>query len=423
MSHFITILFGTPPIQLRHAARLVEVARLAGSRMTCVAPVGVELPCVEHVARFSPSVGIMEGGDAGVAEIHEIIGRLSREGPIGGIFPVTEDHVEVAAQCCEDFDIPGLRPAQALCFRHKPTMMARASALGVRVERGLMPLNIAQLKAFVAEVGFPVVLKPVDGCGGVDTFRLENQEQLEEVWARLGNGARRFRAERFNPGRQYHVDMILSRGKAVFVALSEYLKPLLQPCDAPIVGSVVRSDKWSPAEETMVAECERVSVGLGLATGIVHAEFFIHDGVVTLIEVASRPIGAFGVQLYEASHGIDLVQEWGRCVMSPGHRPTPRWSKVAAAQYIIPPQSGVLSALPDVEALLEREGVVDAVVVRRVGDRLTSKQRHLMENAIGYVIVEGPTKEVALKRLAMAVDGFKYSVKAQGVQSQVELPT
>jgi biotin carboxylase len=101
-----------------------------------------------------------------------------RHGQPHRIVGILEPLMVQMAQARERFGVKGTTAKTAELFRDKATMKDALRAAGLPVARHRLVTSDGDARAFAAEVGFPMVLKPPAGMGAKATFRVSSEEAL-----------------------------------------------------------------------------------------------------------------------------------------------------------------------------------------------------------------------------------------------------
>ena len=110
-------------------------------------------------------------------------------GKIDWIESNNEYWLEMDAQLRTDFNInTGAKNDFIERIKYKSKMKESYIAAGVPVARHHMVSTLAAARAFIKEVGYPVIVKPDNGCGAEATYKLRNFTELKKV---LRRGTRR----------------------------------------------------------------------------------------------------------------------------------------------------------------------------------------------------------------------------------------
>ncbi|MEW2577306.1 hypothetical protein [Streptomyces syringium] len=277
-------------------------------------------------------------------------------------------------------------PRSAAATRDKRLMKLRAAEAGWRHARFRSlptagPTETDPLP-LVAELGLPLVVKPVTGMGTLSTAKAESVDELRTLLAGRALApelhSRQLLVEEFVAGREYHVDAVWRDAEPWFLCISRYLEPRLSLAGAGRRnGAVIVPRDDDPQLYAWVEERHRaLNKVLGLGSGVTHLEMFRDPeggGEPVFSEIASRPAGAFAPEALSAHLGVDFREVWaeeltGGSGESLGFGPPPHryigWLNLA------PPTAGVLTELPDEEALRADPAILDWEFVHRTGDHV-----------------------------------------------------
>jgi biotin carboxylase len=272
---------------------------------------------------------------------------------------------------------PGrLAPAAALAFRDKWLQKQRIAAAGLAAPRRHLVESPDDVPEAARRVGFPAVVKPVAGAATTLTFRVEDPGQLATAAGRIlaaGTADRITRygaalVEEYVTGEEYHLDGCVFDGEIPTLGLSWYLDNNLEvlrrgdPCSA-----VLLDPGQEPGLYREAAELARGAVrALGLRTGFFHMEAFRTPAGFQFSECAARPGGNGVWESFRYKFGIDLFDEHVRSVA--GLPPTP--ARVAPGVFcrtFVGAPPGIVTAMPGLDDLLARPGVLEGTVDVAVG--------------------------------------------------------
>lgn len=309
------VLFAAPfPLETtlrfaRAAARLEDV-RLLG--------VVVQPPGGADARLFADQVTVRDPLDPGqlIAAARHL---QARHGPLHRAVGILEPLMGPLAAVRDALDIPGVRPATAALFRDKARMKDVLRAHGLPCARHRRVTSAADLRAFVEEVGTPIVLKPLEGMGSKATFRLRDRAAVAEALDRLTFSPHTPAiAEEFLVGREASFETITIGGEARFHSFSHYQPTPLDVLENPWIQWAVVHPRTidGPDYEDARAMGLRAIRALGLETGFTHMEWFRRpDGSLAIGEIAARPPGARIVDANNLVHDADLHRAWARAVI------------------------------------------------------------------------------------------------------------
>jgi len=241
------------------------------------------------------------------------VSYLARTTKIDRIVALDDFDVEKAAALREHLRIPGMGDTTARYFRDKLAMRTRAREAGLDVPDFIHVLNHDELRAFLARVPAPWVLKPRLLAGAIGIRKLHTADEFWRTAEALGDEQPAYLLERFVPGEVYHADSIVDDYKILFAIASRYGTPPLQVSHEGRVFTT-RTLAFGGAEARAVLEMnERLLEAFGYKMGISHSEFIrAADGKMHFLETSARVGGAHIVDLVEAATGLNLWAEWAR---------------------------------------------------------------------------------------------------------------
>jgi biotin carboxylase len=389
----------------RNLVTLTHVARSQGFACAVIVEAGVSPPPEAHVDRVDECAAF---GDP--QALRSIAKRVAADVPVERVFALFEADVVTAGLVREDLAVAGPKSDVLIHFRNKTIMHARAAELGIPTPRSCLPLTWNVVREFVADVGFPVVLKPSGGHGAVNTSRVDSEAELARLWRGIGNEREMYRLEKYIEGTQYHVDCVVRDGDVVFEVLSRYTANLLNYKNEP-GGTVTRQGGRTPREEAIFAVNRQVIRGFGLEVGITHGEYFLSDdGGIYLGEIGARPPGGSILPTIEAGTGVDLVRTWAAAEMDPTFAPPAARDGEASTRFLASREHGRVVRMTSKEELLRMDGVVEADLWRALGDSIGDPTRS--SDFLGYLIARGASSEEAVQRVQRAADAFKVEIAA-----------
>jgi len=248
------------------------------------------------------------------------VSYTARSQPIDRVVALDEFDMENVSALREHLRIPGMGLTTVRYFRDKLAMRTRASEASILVPEFVHVLNHDDLRAFMARVPGPWLLKPRSQASGIGMKKIQKPEELWPWLDQLGDQQSFYLLEQYVPGSVYHVDSVISERELVFAEAHAYGAP---PLETSHHGGVFTTRTLSrDAEETQaLLKINRDLVdGLGLVRGVTHAEFLkAHaDGKFYFIEIAARVGGAYIANVIEAATGINLWREWARLEVEAG---------------------------------------------------------------------------------------------------------
>ena len=227
-----------------------------------------------------------------------------------------EPGVVLAAKLRERLHCPGLNVEQAAWFRDKETMKQVLDGAGIRTPHHYRASSGEEVREAAARIGFPVIVKPIDGAGSVDTYTLRSDEELEEALGAIQH-VPEVSVEEFIEGEEFTYDAISAGGEILYENVAWYRpKPL-----------VARLNPWISAQAICLADIQqpeiapgvdlgrRVLEALGHRTGFTHMEWFRKpDGEVVFGEIGARSPGGRLTHGMNMSIDADLFTAWAEAL-------------------------------------------------------------------------------------------------------------
>ena len=247
-------------------------------------------------------------------DITNAVAFLMRDRKIDRIVAMDEYDTVTAARLREYLRIPGLGETTGYHFRDKLAMRVEARDAGIPVPPFVAVLNYDAIRAFMADVPGPWLLKPRTEASAMGIKRIDHPDQLWPILGELGDKQSGYLMEAFVEGDVFHVDAITSKGKVQFAAASKYGRPPLEVYQGGGVFVTQSVPSNSKDGKALMKANRRLIKDFGMVRGTTHAEFIrgAKDGVFYFLEVAARVGGAHIDLLVEHATGINLWEEWAR---------------------------------------------------------------------------------------------------------------
>ena len=227
-----------------------------------------------------------------------------------------EPGVILAAELRDHFGVAGLSVEHAQLFRDKEAMKVALDKAGIRTPRHVAVDSVAGCWDALEEIGFPIILKPIDGAGSADTYRVASREELRAVLPRLRH-VPKISVEEFVDGEEYTFDAITIDGEIVYHNIAWYRpRPL-----------IARSNEWISPQVIALREVDGPDLAGGVQmghdvikalqfdTGFTHMEWYRKaDGEVVFGEIGGRPPGAHQVDQMKYACDFDVFKAWGQAI-------------------------------------------------------------------------------------------------------------
>jgi D-alanine-D-alanine ligase-like ATP-grasp enzyme len=233
-------------------------------------------------------------------------------GRIDRLDSLNEHWLATEAALRTDFNVPGIDKRQIGAIKRKSLMKRRFIAAGLEPARGKVCASPASLRAFVREVGYPVVAKPDVGVGAAKTFKLDDDDDVERyLREKLPVD---YIVEEFVPGDILTYDGLTDReGNVVFDSSLIYSTGVMES-----VNEARDLYYWIPRQ----IEPDVTAVGRTMARAFdvrerpFHFEMFrTPEGKIVPLEVNMRPPGGLTVDMFNYANDIDFYRLWANMVV------------------------------------------------------------------------------------------------------------
>jgi ATP-grasp N-terminal domain/ATP-grasp domain len=267
----------------------------------------------DALAHYVP-VGSLAAGDAVAATVRE----LARQVRIDRVECLWEPYMMLAARLREELGLPGLTVEQTVPFRDKELMKQRLDAAGLRTPGHVSTDTVAGVWAAAERLGFPLIVKPVDGAGASDTYRADSAADLDAILPVVRH-LPRVSVEEFIDGEEFTYDTICAGGQILFENVCWYRpRPLLTKLHewiSPVTVALRVLDMPDLAAGRALGAA--ATAALGFRDGFTHMEWYRKaDGEAVFGEIGARPPGGRMVDIMNFATDADLFLAWAQAVTS-----------------------------------------------------------------------------------------------------------
>ncbi len=263
-------------------------------------------------------VGNMENYD----EMYRAVAYFAfKYGKIDWIESNTEYWLEQDARLREDFNIQtGVQPHELALWKSKSAMKPVYKEAGIPTARNHKVTDIDAAKEFLDEIGgFPVIVKPDIGVGAADTWKLENEKDLEWFYNNLPEHP--YVMEEFVYGNIYSYDAICDSNGDVLFESSNWFPPSI--ADMVNKGFDLAYYTTDYVPEQLKKYGRAALKAFRVRSRFVHFEFFRltqarknlgEVGDFVGLEVNMRPAGGYTPDMMDYAHNTDVYEIWAEMV-------------------------------------------------------------------------------------------------------------
>lgn len=314
-------------------------------------------------------------------EVFRAVAFLSfKHGKIDWIESNNEYWLEQDARLRTDFNVTtGAGTEQMRTFKSKSAMKSVYARGNVPSARFLRVTSLDEAKKFVAEVGFPIVVKPDIGVGAANTYALHNEAELCAFFEKLP--AEPYIMEEFVRGDIYSYDAITDANSDVLFDAATVWPPSIMD----IVNFDLDLAYYTmPDVPAALKELGRKTISaFEVKNRFVHLEFFRltqakkglgEIGDFVALEVNMRPAGGYTPDMMNFAASTDVYQIWADMVAF-GENRVPASSKKFLCAYAsqkdgknyVHSHEEILSRYGEKIVMCER---MPALMVRTMGNQM-----------------------------------------------------
>jgi hypothetical protein len=242
---------------------------------------------------------------------------LARHARIDQVECLWEPYMILAAHIREAFGLPGMTVEQTVPFRDKEQMKRVLDAAGIRTPWHVSTTTVAGVWEAAEQIGYPLIVKPIDGAGSADTYRIDSVQELNDVLPLLRH-VPELSVEEFVDGEELTYDTVCANGHVLFENVLWYrprpLQMRMHEWISPV--SISLRDLTVPDIQGGRQMGADVIAALGFNAGFTHMEWYRKsDGEVVFGEIGARPPGARVVDLMNYATDGDLYVGWAEAVV------------------------------------------------------------------------------------------------------------
>ena len=245
-----------------------------------------------------------------------LVREMARRIRIDQVECLWEPYMVLAARLREELGLPGLTVAQTVPFRDKERMKQLLDAAGLRTPWHVAARTVAEVWAAAERVGYPLIVKPIDGAGSADTYRADSVAELDAILPAIRH-VPQVSVEEFVEAEEFTYDTICAGGNVLVENICQYHPRPLQTKIHEWVSPVTMAlrDLDEPGLQGGRELGHAVLRALGFTDGFTHMEWYRKaDGEVVFGEIGARPPGARTVDVMNYATDADLFSAWAEAV-------------------------------------------------------------------------------------------------------------
>lgn len=301
-------------------------------------------------------------------ELLPLVERLHAALDFDGVVTSCDYYLPAAARIAARLGLPGPAAEAVENACRKDRTRRVLAAAGVDGPRFAVCTDAEQARGAAREIGYPLVVKPVDLCAGMLVREVHDEPELDRACRDLAdfpvNARGQHRApvlllEELLTGPEVSVETVSTGGATHVVGVTD--KSLGGAPAFIETGHMFPADIGRARAREAADSAVRAVEALGLDHVVCHTELKLTPAGPRLIEVNPRPAGNRITELVRHVTGVDLA---AACVdVALGRTPDlavrPTGVRSAAIAFLLPDGSGTLTGIDGGEAVRGRPGVLE----------------------------------------------------------------
>lgn len=348
--------------------------------------------------------------------------RLAREQEADGIFCHAVEIPHVVAEASRRLGLPGLDPKAAYRATHKLSRYRCLAQNGVPCPRFASASSPSEALKRASDLGYPLVIKPVDNAGSRGVRKVESARDLTAAyhWAVQFSREQVVLLEAFVEGAEISTESVVWDGEIVTTGFADrnYEKKGAYSPYFIEDGHTIPSKLSAAKRREVVAVAERAIRALGIDWGVAKGDIILDAEGPRVLEMAARTSGGrFCSDMVPLATGVQILRPLIQ--MAVGNEVDirdlkPRFSRGAAQRFFLPPPGRLLS----VSGLDSARGAPGAYDVRLDGQvKPGFVVPPLVHHAarIGHAIASGADRAEAVANAERMVASVRFEIEPQGV--------
>jgi len=231
-----------------------------------------------------------------------------RYGKLNHLDSHNEYWLETEARLRTDFNIPGIQMDQIYNVKKKSEMKRIFQEAKLNPARGKVCRTEQEVRAFIKEVGFPVIAKPDNGVGAAATFKLESDDCIPSFFR--DKYQTDYILEEFVTGQIVSFDgLVDNNGELIFSSSLRYNKGVMEAVNenSDIYYYCVRE-----IEPFLENAGKAILKAFDVKGRFFHFEFFLKEDAVVPLEVNMRPPGGLTLDMFNFIFDFDCYDAWAQ---------------------------------------------------------------------------------------------------------------
>lgn len=276
--------------------------------------------------------------------------QIARGLNIDAVCSGCNDFAAISASYVADVLSLGGHDTPQLCslIHHKDTFYSFSKSCGVPVPSTIEVHSLEEARGVAGELGFPILLKPVDLTGGKGISKITSIQELSIAWETATSISRSSNLvlQRFIEGTNHAVSVLIKSGNVVF----QFFDNEHYYANKYMVGGASFPSSISDTTRNAISNSiSKLVKELNMVDGLLHLQFIVDDSENHFfIDVCRRAPGDLYIELVELAAGVPYPELIVRAECSIPFEVVPHSvpHKHVGRLCLTPPHTGVLRSDP-----------------------------------------------------------------------------
>jgi hypothetical protein len=242
-----------------------------------------------------------------------------KHGSLTRIVTTYETLLEPVAQTVEALALEGMSVATVRRTLDKSSLITTLKQAGIGTARSRVCATEAEARGFARELSFPLILKPLNGSGGLATWSIHNDQDLDLALELTDpNDVHPLLVEEWLKGQELSIDTITIANEPRFFSICCYRPTILEALENPAIQwrCVMPRDISDARYQPLIPKGLDAVRALLVGDAMTHMEgFLLEDGRVCFTDATLRPAGARIAPMLAYAYDIDPYLAWARATL------------------------------------------------------------------------------------------------------------
>jgi hypothetical protein len=367
----------------------------------CGSATGEALRCANAIKNLDDVTLEICNGD-------DLIEAAKKFGNVYRIVTAQETLLATVAEANEALGLEAMSSEVVARTLDKSKLKSTLRQAGVTTPRDTTASHKEDVRRFVDEVGFPIVLKPLNGSGALTTFRVTNEEELSHVLEILTPPVI---AETYVNGQELCFDTVTIANEPQCYSVCCYDRPILDALEDPSRQWRCVMPRDLTAYKSFIEQGLTGIRSLQVGNAITHMEGFIDASrPAGFIDATLRPAGARIGPMFGFAHDVDPYRVWARVAVNDTFDGPLERKYAVGTIFLRSPGSGFVEIVDGIETINE---ALNSTIVEARWPGIHS-QKSATYTGDGFVTVRHPDMAV----VENALDFIDQTIRITYTSSQ-----